>query len=271
MKKDYRVKIKEKYMNYNESDGEIISRHLHTLQIAEYFICSFLNAPKFYLKVEKEEYTYEDYKIVFEASAYKETLQLILTKDYFIIIKDNQKYVYQAIENSNELEVILEEYTVTQNNRKLIEKIKNHYFIIELWINDLIYSFNIPLENSKYLPIELFNLIKENSKIEEIKKIYMHYFYSKQTAYERSIPSSLEIKKKTDRGTILLERLLIKEGFVEEYILSIIQEELLIYIKGTLNSENKIEIKDYHEGTDINLNEAASTLFKRSRKLNLSL
>ena len=99
----------------------------------------------------------------------------------------------------------------------------------------------------------------------------MHYFYPKQTAYERSIPSSLEIKKKTDRGTILLERLLIKEGFVEEYILSIIQEELLIYIKGTLNSENKIEIKDYHEGTDINLNEAASTLFKRSKKLNLSL
>lgn len=267
MKKDYRVKNKESHMVYQEKDRNVIANHFHTLQIAEHFICSFLNAPKFYLKVVQEEYTYEDYKIVLEASTNKETLQLILTKDYFIIIKDNQKYVYQPLEK---IEVILKECTISKNNRKLIEKIENHNFLLELWINGLIYSFHIPLEDSKYLPIEFFNCLNENSRIEDVKKLYMRYFYPKQTTYEKSIPTILEIKKETEQEPLLLEQLQIKEGFVEEYVLSVRKDDLIIYIKGTLNGEKKIEIINYHD-TEINLTEIANSLSNRSKKLNLSL
>lgn len=268
MKKSYN---KLSCISYNENDQKVISNHRYILQIAEHFICSFLNASKFYLEVKQEEYTFEDYKVIFEARANKESLQLTLTKDYFVIEKDNQKYVYQAVENNSGLEVMVKEQAITKNNRTLIERIENHNFIVELWINDLIYKINIPLEDSKYLPIESFNYLNENSRIEEVKKLYMRYFYPKQTAYERSLPSCLEIKKKTDKEAILLEQVLIKEGFVEEYILSINKEDLLIYIKGSKNSKNKIEIVDYHEGKEINLNEVANMLSKRSRKLNLSL
>ena len=98
----------------------------------------------------------------------------------------------------------------------------------------------------------------------------MRRFFENQNVYEKQCLTHISVKEITEENKIILvDELIIKEGFVERYTLSSISNNLIIRISGVPNGTNEIHILNYRTETNIDFSDEINKLYERSRRINI--
>lgn len=271
MKKDYTFKNREEIpFLYDSSIEETIKNYKTTLLIASNLILQFLNAYQFSLKLITEEYTSNYRKIIFQADSNKKTIYLTIIDDIIMIKTDTETFCFRINWDKYQSYARLTSYTKKQNNNIITQKIDNHYLYIEILVNNKKYYMEIPYDIKYYLDTDYFNMIHANTSIIDLRRIYHERFFSGQTPYEKNLTTTLSISLTDFQGKeILLDKLVMVNGFVDSYLLSTLKNQTQIIIKGSFKEENEITIKNYQRIDEWNIDEEIRKLYDRSRKIYL--
>ena len=98
----------------------------------------------------------------------------------------------------------------------------------------------------------------------------MAYFYPGQTEFERNLTTSLAKKTTQGEKSIELDHLSVTNGYVTNYLLSTIVNELILSIEGNPEkNERTIKISNYQLPNKVDITGEVEKLYKLSRKLNL--
>ena len=165
---------------------------------------------------------------------------------------------------------MLEKYKIKEKDRTITQILDAHQIKIEIEIENRIYSFIIPYDIDYYLDPHCFNTINKNTTIIDLKRLYMRRFFENQNVYEKQCLTHISVKEITEENKIILvDELIIKEGFVERYTLSSISNNLIIRISGVPNGTNEIHILNYRTETNIDFSDEINKLYERSRRINI--
>ena len=268
MKKDYIIKESQSipYI-YDEVDRDKIERNKYILGVASTFITQLLHAKQFYLSITKEEETRGYYSLVLRASSKEKSLTLTLVNNTFLIHREKEEFVFHVTWMSENTQVELVAYTLTTPERKIIQKIKYPLFCVEVQIGDKKYKLEIPYDTNFYFDPRLFYGITSKTTIMDLKRFYKEYFFPNQSDYEKRVLTTISIWQ-VEEEEILLDKLNLIEGFVNDYYLSATKKGVLIGIEGTPGSPGEIKIKNYQMQEGIDITKTTEKLYKLSKKIN---
>lgn len=255
----------------DSSSKDIINDFKTTLSIASLFIQEFLNTKRFSLKVINDEFIDNKRIVTFKASYNNKTLTLKLINNLLLIDIRNNRYIFKYDWDKNNYYAILIFYQEKYKNKTISQKIESHHITIEIRVNDKKYSFYIPYDINHYLDISYFNQINENTTILDLKRQYQTCFYPWQKDSDKSLESIVSISQVLEDGSeLLLDKLVIVNGSINEYLLSSTKKGIQISISGTSTQNGKITINNYQGEEDINILEEIKDIYARSRKLPLN-
>lgn len=255
---------------YDSSIENIVRRYDMTLQAASKVILPLLNSTSFFLKLRSEEYLDNTMKFVFEAVSSNQILTLTILNDIFIIEHQDEMYVYSFDWDRNNLYLRLESFTKKLKEKEICQRIDSHYLYIDITFANRIFRLEIPYDINYYLDTNYFNPLKETTNITDLMKIYRERFLVGQTDYEKTLESAVSIFMKEEGKDILLDKLTFRGGLVEKYYLSSLKNQVQISIKGNINEESEIIIRNYNNPEDISLDEEIRNLYYQSRRLELN-
>ena len=267
MRKDYTFKSQDFLpFIYNSEINEIIRNYQNMLKIASQFILSFLGSKNYYLELLSEKTG----EIEFRATANSKNLILIILNERLIIKNENQENTFFTDWTDRQYFARLEKYKIKEKDRTITQILDAHQIKIEIEIENRIYSFIIPYDIDYYLDPHCFNTINKNTTIIDLKRLYMRRFFENQNVYEKQCLTHISVKEITEENKIILvDELIIKEGFVERYTLSSISNNLIIRISGVPNGTNEIHILNYRTETNIDFSDEINKLYERSRRINI--
>lgn len=267
MRKDYAFKSQEFLpFIYSSEINEIIRNYQNMLKIASQFILPFLGSKNCYLELLSEKTD----EIEFKATANNKNLILVISNERLIIKNENQEYTFFTDWTDRQYFARLEKYKTKEKDRVITQILDAHQVKIEIRVENRIYSFIIPYDIDYYLDPHFFNTITKNTTIIDLKRLYMKRFFENQNVYEKQCLTHISVKEITEGNTpILVDELIIREGFVERYMLSSISDNLIIRISGVPNGTNEIQILNYRTETDIDFSSEIKKLYERSRRINI--
>lgn len=268
MKKYYGFGLKEElpYIYNKEISVTVLEFKLTLLAISD-ILSMFLNTS--FMRIElisRDEHNFTN--ISFKVSGNNKSLLLKIAGDIVVVQFDNKEYVYQISLDRDKAYIILLSCTTTFKHKKVTQKIKDRMFLVEVMINDKIYSIYISLNIDYYYDNSFFTKIGEKTSIIDLKRFYMNSFFPKQTDFEKKCDSYMQIFRLIDGKMELFEQLIVVDGFVKEYLLSEITGNLIGSIKGRSDGENTIQIKNYNASSSID-DKMFRRLYLRSRRVNL--
>lgn len=271
MKKDYTFKNRKALpFIYNSKIEDIVANYKDTLLTMSNIIINILGTNLFYLDSNEENENNNVYSL--KASSMNKSVILDLRLDSVILKVDNKEYEFQIFLDQYKSYAILKSFTMTKKDRQVTQKIDSHMLYIEISFEKFAFSLEIPYTTDYYLDLNFLNSIKENSSIIELKKIYMAYFYPKQSEFEKRLATSLSKKTIQGEKSVVLDHLSITNGFVTNYLLSTIASDLILSIEGIPEkSDRTIKISNYNLPNEVDITREVEKLYILSRKLNLEL
>ena len=255
---------------YDSSIENIIRRYDITLQAASKVMLPLLNSTPFFLKLKSEEYLDNTIKFVFEVGSNNQILTLTILNTIFIINYKDETYTYSFDWDKNNLYLRLESFTKKLKDREICQRIDSHYLYIDIIFANKKFRFEIPYDINYYLDTNYFNSIKETTSITDLMKIYQERFLIGQTDYEKTLESTVSIFMIEEGKDVLLDKLTFRGGLVEKYYISSLKNQVQISIKGSVNEQSEIIIRNYENPEDISLDEEIRNLYYQSRRLELN-
>ena len=210
-----------------------------------------------------------DFQFEFLISNRNTNLNLSITKDKIEIKHQNEEYILSLSKDDAKTYIQIKEYCIFDNQQKIRQKITSQYYCLEIQTNEKIYSLNIPYETQQFLNTHLFANIDKNSNIVDLRKLYRSYFYHLQSAFELQLDTELSIYLVHNDQKVLIDSLILKNGFIKEYMLGSYNDGMIIKLIGKVNGECKLLIDNYLPDNKTDICKEAQTLYKRSRIINL--
>ena len=271
MKKDYTFKNRKTFpFIYNSKIEDIVTNYKDTLLTMSNMIINILGTDMFYLDSNEENERENIYSL--KATFMNKRVILDLGLNSVILKVDNQEYEFQIFLDQYKSYAILKRFTITQKDRQVTQKIDSHMLYIEISFENFTFNLEIPYTTEYYLDLNFLNSINENSTIVQLKKLYMAYFYPRQTEFERNLTTSLSKKPTQGEKSVELDHLSITNGFVTRYLLSTIANELILSIEGSPEKNARtIKISNYQLPNEVDITGEVEKLYKLSRMLNLDL
>ncbi len=254
---------------YNSEISDIILSYRNTLATVGNILGMFLDADQFSLELLQKQNLETSCKLIFKALANDKEVFFEIENDYVCIHYENCDYFFGVDWDIYHLYAKLLSLTFWDGDKSLIQRINSQKVYLDLIIKDKIYSLEIPYHTYYYYEADVLASINEASSILDIKRVYMEKFYDKQTDFEKSCNSLLMISTVNEDGKkIVLDKLVIQDGFVQSYKLSVMKQGLLISLNGAMGQPEEVTVENYQIKTGIDLNVEAEKLYKRSRTLN---
>ena len=151
--------------------------------------------------------------------------------------------------------------------KAVIEKINSHNLTIDIYFKDKKFHFFVPYDIDYYLNAYYFSIIRENTSIIEMKNLYLERFFHTQSEYEKKLETVLSIYEIKNGEEVLLDELSLVNGFVTKYLLSTKKEDILLSIKGGIDSEEEITIRNLENVFDLQVSLELQELLQRSRTI----
>lgn len=198
------------------------------------------------------------FKSIFKVSNKKVQYYLEINNDTCTIRSDNIQCTWTIWDNECELIELTEklgEKTVTQ-------AFSPHGFKIEVKINDKIWRMDIPIDIYSTFDLDFFDrIIKDITRVEDLKRIYQQYFYNEQKNYDRVLETKISFSKIYDEQEMLMDELVIKNGKIISYLFSNCKGNIILS-----NKNGVIEIRNCSLDEQIDLNGEVINLLKRGKK-----
>lgn len=271
MNRDYTFKNTDSIsFMYDSSIENIVRRYSMTLQAASKVILPLLNSTSFFLKLKSAKYPDDPMKFVFEAGSSNQILTLTILNDKFIIDHQDETYVYSFDWDRNNLYLRLESFAKKLKEKEICQRIDAHHLYIDIIFANRKLRLEIPYDINYYLDTNYFSPLKETTSITDLMRIYRERFLVSQTDYEKKLESAVSIFMIEEGKDVLLDKLTFKGGLVEKYYISSLKKRVQISIKGSVNEESEIIIRNYDDPENISLDEEIKNLYYQSRRLELN-
>ncbi len=256
---------------YDANCEDVVSDYKTTINIVSCLLERLFNWKNFYLEFMKEELLDDKRSLVFRCFFAGDSLIFKLFENLLIIYYKNEVYKFKCDWDHNYYYVLLTFYQKEIEGRIMTQQIQSHNLSLNITIGNMEYSFCLPYDIENYLNIDFFRLIKNNSSILDLKRIYQTCFFSKQSEYEKKLESIVAIFKIDSNGNkILLDKLVLIDGFVQTYLLSSIKNGIQFSLTGGLNQERKVIISNYCGQKNIDISSEIENIYTKSLKLNLN-
>lgn len=142
----------------------------------------------------------------------------------------------------------------------------NRYLKVHITYPDEAYSLEVPNSLEHMINYNFFRAIKKGSTILDLKKFYERTLLPLQDEYDQKLATTLSTSKKVNNELLLMDKLSIKEGRIEDYLLSSIKDGVIISLEK--NGDNpEVKVRNFTLNSSVNLNEEAASLLIRKRTL----
>ena len=268
MKRDYTFKNSDFLpFIYDNSLEKAIIENKHTFKAIGHILQSFTHEKNFVLKSVPTTLKSDERILSFIALYKNKPIFLTLFSDDFVIEIDDEKYHFKLDWDINFLYARLVKYRKQIDKKAVIEKINSHNLTIDIYIKDKKFHFFVPYDIDYYLNAYYFSIIRENTSIIEMKNLYLERFFHTQSEYEKKLETVLSIYEIKNGEEVLLDELSLVNGFVTKYLLSTKKEDILLSIKGGIDSEEEITIRNLENVFDLQVSLELQELLQRSRTI----
>lgn len=279
MKKNYSFdKISDFPYIYDSALKEYVEAYRKNFQIVSPFLELFLSKP-YYLQLAHNDTSSgtkvswldkidTSFSLEFQISDKAKNLTMIIQEDQVIVRFSNQEFVLRLESDEFKSYIQVIEYTNFLEDKKVTQRISTHQLAIEIATGNKVFLMHIPYDIYNYLDVRLFDFVIPSTSIVDLRRMYRNYFYPLQSMFESHLDSVLEIYEVDHEDKILLDSLTLKDGFVENYVLSTYKNGFLIRLMGKRTGDCKLCVENYIPIETIDINKEAMALYNRSRKIN---
>jgi len=270
----------QKSFNFNNISNNVIIYSLEAQKVLYNYKNTFVgiikiisiltNKNKFYVDLlQNKTKTETVVELIIKSGS--DLIKVAIFNDLFSIEYNDKYYEFKIDFDLKEYYIKLLKYTENKKD-KIINQIYYDPYRIKLEIifeNKILY-LDIPKETNYLITSDIINYLKKDSDILDLKRIYYKYFYPNQSTLEKSQEAIIEVYIKNNKP-VLLDRLIIKNGYINSYILSTEKNGTILSIEGKSSFEKEIKISNYISTKDLDLNKEVNNLLIRSRTINLDI
>lgn len=256
-----RTEANSLYIGDNKTLEEI-NNHKHSFATCCNLLKDFFYSTSFRIELIKKEYNSKknEYKTIFKINSQKKQYEVEMNGDFCTIQSEDMKYTWKIW--NEECELV--EISKKKKDKTIVQNFLSHMIIIQVKIKNKTWKIKIPMDIYYVLDFDfLEKIIKETTKVEDLKKAYFEHFYRNQSNYDRTLETIISYYEEKNGADILLDELTIKDGKITSYQFSEWKENILLS-----NKNGVIEIHNYTLNTPLDLNSEVTNLLQRSKKQN---
>lgn len=187
---------------------------------------------------------------------------------YFIYYKE--MIVGFSYDFSDGLLYEIKSYTENYGNKMYVEKFSAHSVDILIASPTKQLELIIPLDTDRTIDTSIFSKLEDSDDIEELKKFYFSHFFDTQTKYDKGNSNVLRIFRLLSDSVYLTDELVLQDGFISSYLVSVIQDGFMLSVKKPKDGFKEFVFNEIPK-SDVNINDLARKLENKAAHLNFRL
>jgi len=203
--------------------------------------------------------------------------KISIDNNIIIISNDEGIYKFKLESFSSGDQLNLNEMVVFQNDKIVIERFDTHKIVFEIHFksNGKVLYMEIPIDRDITFNIECFNILKDSSNINDLKKFYLDMFYMYQVNYDRNNHLTiLSVWQKSytcddfSVKEVKLDELSLQNGYIQDYQLGklyLMNDSYVIIMLN--NGVYTIRGFDNQKDCSLDFNKEMAELLERKKKL----
>lgn len=237
----------------------------YTYQIICAFLRRYYKARSFYATCMKEEGFTKHFTII--DSKKKSSYDITINMNDITISIGNVTYCFRNRPSSF---LVLTEMTEKLEDRVISRKYADNQMKLSTLIGGKSLEITTTDDRSDIVDNSIFRDFRSDSTINDLKNIYLKNIFPFQSKIERNNPTLITISVRKDNNDALDLRdfLFIKDGLIEEFVLSEEWGETVVsLVKSGFNNDTDIRISGYNIITPAPLEKIIESLYDKAVKL----